>query len=59
MLLNHEFKYILINVKFNLDIYIERMKDKIVFYFKRKYAIILCRISMRTNRKEECYEIFI
>lgn len=35
------------------------MKDKTGFYFKRKYAIILCRISMRTNRKEECYEIFI
>ena len=36
-----------------------RMKDKTGFYFKRKYAIILCRISMRINRKEEYYEIFI
>lgn len=35
------------------------MKDKTGFYFKRKYAIILCRISIRTDRKEECYEIFI
>lgn len=35
------------------------MKDKTRFYFKRKYAIILYKISIRTNRKEECYETFI
>ena len=29
------------------------MKDKTGFYFKRKYAIVLYKISVRTNRKEE------
>ncbi len=38
---------------------IERMNDKTGFHFLKKYAIILYRISMQTDRKEERYEIFI
>ena len=37
----------------NKKVKLERMKDKTRYYFKRKYAIILYRISMRINRKEE------